>query len=107
MVWLDICDEQGNAIYLDVHRVERKRVDRRWRHAVSGICGNGLFEVEVLVEPGGEGEVTYLDLGERSSFGRQLMNGIDARCLETGLIDAARRHCGLQGRFNESTVIAP
>jgi len=95
MIWLDICDEQGNAIYFDIHHVEKRRVQRRWRHSVSGTCGNGLFEVEVLVEPGNEGEVTFVDLSRGTGLHSRLLAGIDAASLQTGLLDAASRHCGL------------
>ena len=97
MVWLDICDEQGNAIYFDIHHVERRRVARRWRHSVSGTCGNGRVEVEVLVEPTGEGEVTFVDLYGGTDLRSRLIAGVDSLCLESGLLEAARRHCGLSG----------
>lgn len=95
MVWLDISDEFGNAIYFDIHHVVRQRSGRRWRHSVNGVCGNGLFEIEVLVEPAEQGEVTYLDLSAGAFAGKQLLSGIDSLNLESGLIDAARKHCGL------------
>ena len=95
MVWLDICDEQGNAIYFDVHHVERKRVERRWRHAVSGTCGNGSFEVEVLVEPAGSGEVTFIDFSTGASARNGLMSGVNFSALESSLIEAAEQHCGM------------
>ena len=104
MVWLDICDEQGNAFYFDIHHVERRRVERRWRHSVSGTCGNGLVEMEVLVEPGGQGEVTFVDLSVGTAMHDQLLSGIDSLSLETGLLEAAKRHCGLsrpQAEMNE------
>jgi hypothetical protein len=93
MVWLDICDEQGNSVYFDIHHVERRRIGRRWRHAVHGVCGNGLFEIEVLVEPGDRSEVTFVDLSAGAAAGLQLLGGIDFPSLETGLIDAAIRRC--------------
>lgn len=95
MIWLDICDEQGNAIYFDIHHVERRRVARRWRHSVSGTCGNGLDEVEVLVEPGNEGEVTFVDLSAGAGQRYRLMSGVDTGSLKAELLEAASRHCGL------------
>ena len=103
MIWLDICDEQGNAIYFDIHHVEKRRVKRRWRHSVSGICGNGLFEVEVLVEPGSEGEVTFVDLSRGMGLHSRLLSVVDATSLQTGLLEAASRHCGLPMTY-ESTA---
>ncbi|PLY03620.1 MAG: hypothetical protein C0623_00975 [Desulfuromonas sp.] len=93
MIWLDICDDQGNALYFDMHHVERRRVGRRWQYAVSGICGNGLFEVSVLVEPNEEGEVTYIDLSAGSSCGRQLLSRLDSTQLEYELLDIAHQQC--------------
>ncbi|NIQ94357.1 MAG: hypothetical protein GWN87_09190, partial [Desulfuromonadales bacterium] len=95
MVWLDICDDQGNAIYFDVHHVARRRVARRWRHSVSGTCGNGQFEVEVLVEPAGVGEVTFVDLSGGTSARSALMGGVSSSALESSLLAAAERHCGM------------
>lgn len=95
MVWLDICDEQGNTFYFDVHHVERKRVARRWRHAVSGICGNGLLEMSVLVELGGQGEVTYVDFIPESDSDRQLLSGLHVEMLDEELLAIARQQCGL------------
>lgn len=96
MIWLDICDEQGNAIYFDIHHVEKRRVGRRWRHAVNGVCGNGLFEIEVLVEPGEWREVTFVDLSAGAVARNSLLNGIDPFTLESGLVDAATLHCTLK-----------
>lgn len=98
MVWLDICDDLGNAIYFDVHHVERKRVERRWRHAVTGICGNGLHEVEVLVEPAGRGEVTFFDLSPGAKSLDGLLGSVNTSCLESSLVIAAMRHCEGNGR---------
>lgn len=107
MVWLDICDEQGNAIYFDIHHVERKRIGRQWRHAVNGVCGNGLYEMEVLVEPGEKSEVTYVDLSAGADYRNRLLAGIDSCSLESGLIDAAMVHCGLANRRPEPAASIP
>ena len=95
MVWLDICDDSGNTLYLDVHHVSRRRVGRRWQHAVSGICGNGLAEVSVLIEPGVSADVTYVDFSTGSCSRHQLLSGVDAVLLDSELIAAAQQYCGL------------
>ena len=51
MIWLDAIDSQGNALYFAIHHVERQRCGRRWQRLVNGVCGNGLVETDVLVEP--------------------------------------------------------
>lgn len=107
MVWLDICDEQGNAIYFDIHHVERRRIERRWRHAVSGICGNGVFEVEVLVEPGREGEVTFVDLSVDPAMNGRFIDRVDSSSLQTGLLEAASLHCGLARNLVGQGDISP
>jgi hypothetical protein len=105
MVWLDICDEQGNAIYFDIHHVERRRIERRWRHSVSGICGNGIFEVEVLVEPGREGAVTFVDLSVGPTMNDRFIDRVDTNSLEVGLLEAASMHCGLvRGSGNKGDI---
>ena len=103
MVWLDICDEQGNAIYFDIHHVEKHRVGRRWLHAVNGVCGNGLDEIEVLVEAGERDEVTFVDLSHGALCRSRLLAGIDCFSLESGLIAAAIQHCGL----NNTSLVKP
>lgn len=107
MVWLDICDEQGNAIYFDIHHVERRRIERRWRHSVSGICGNGVFEVEVLVEPGREGEVTFVDLSAGPTMNDRFIDRVDATSLEVGLLEAASLHCGLGRNSGKQSDLYP
>ncbi|PLX81279.1 MAG: hypothetical protein C0615_00100 [Desulfuromonas sp.] len=93
MIWLGICDEEGNALYFDIHRVERKRSRRRWRHVVNGICGNGLFETDVLVEIGDDNEVTYVDLSTGVDSRYRLLAGVDAGSLEQRLVDVVSERC--------------
>ena len=57
MVWLQATEENGNALYLDIQRVER----RRGAVAVTAVLGDGHGEAEVLVELGERVEVTFLD----------------------------------------------
>lgn len=57
MVWLQPAKENGNALYLDIHRVEQQREG----YAVTGMLGDGHGECEVLVEVGATVEVTYVD----------------------------------------------
>lgn len=93
MVWLDAIDSQGNALYFDIHHVERQRRGRRWRHTVNGICGNGLIEVDVLVEPDAGGTVTFADLSATGHADISLLASVDRYCLESELLLAAESHC--------------
>ena len=93
MVWLDAIDAQGNALYFDIHHVERQRRGRRWRHAVNGICGNGLIEIDVLVEPDAGGIVTFADLSACGNADNSLLAAVDRYNLESELLLAAESHC--------------
>lgn len=93
MIWLDAIDSQGNALYFDIHHVDRKRRGRRWRHAVNGICGNGLVEIDVLVEPDAEGAVTFADLSANGTSDLSLLDDVDLYALESELLLAAESHC--------------
>ena len=93
MVWLDAIDSQGNALYFDIHHVERRRRGRCWRHAVNGVCGNGLIEIDVLVEPDTDGTVTFADLSAGSDSDRSFLAIVDRCQLETELLLAAETHC--------------
>ena len=93
MVWLDAIDSQGNALYFDIHHVERQRRNRRWRYSVNGICGNGLIEVDVLVEPDAGGVVTFADLSVKDGVGSSLLASVERSGLESELLLAAELHC--------------
>ena len=61
MLWLQ-CDAQENLnLYLDIEQVEERQFRGRSFFAVSGICGDGRWEGEVLVEIGDEVTVTFVD----------------------------------------------
>lgn len=93
MVWLDVIDSQGNALYFDIHHVERQRRGRRWRYSVNGICGNGLDEIDVLVEPDAGGGITFADLSVNGNADFSLLTTVDRGCLESELLLAAESHC--------------
>ena len=93
MIWLDAIDSQGNALYFDIHHVERQRRGRRWKHAVNGVCGNGLVEIDVLVEPDAGGVITFADLSAAGGADLPLLATVDRRALEAELLLAAEAHC--------------
>jgi len=61
MIWLQTEEHNGNALYLDIHRVEQRQQGGRVCFTVSGMLGDGLDEGEVLVEIGAGSEVTFVD----------------------------------------------
>jgi len=92
MVWLDLQDVYGQGLYFDIRRVVRQRQGGRWRTALSGICGNGVFELPVSVEPGGCGCVHLPEPQAYSSEAAQLLDAVDRDALEASLLAAARCH---------------
>lgn len=93
MVWLDTIDAQGNALYFDIHHVERQRRGRRWKHSVNGVCGNGLVEIDVLVEPDADGNITFADLSVGGGADLPLLATVDRSGLESELLLAAESFC--------------
>ena len=61
MIWLQTEEHHGNALYLDIHRVEQSQHGERICFSVSGTLGDGHDEGEVLVEIGSMSEVTFVD----------------------------------------------
>jgi len=92
MVWLDLQDVYGQGLYFDIRRVVRQRQGGRWQTALSGICGNGVFELPVSVEPGGRGCVHLPESYPCHSETAQLLAAVDRDALEASLLAAARRH---------------
>lgn len=93
MVWLDAIDSQGNALYFAIHHVERQRRGRRWQHFVNGVCGNGLVETDVLVEPDRGGIVTFADLSVGGGSDHSLLSTVNRSDLESELLLVAESHC--------------
>ena len=61
MIWLQTEEENGRALYLDIHRVEQRQQGERLCYSVLGMLGNGLDEGEVLIEVGSDVDVTFVD----------------------------------------------
>jgi len=61
MIWLQMEEENGRTLYLDIHRVEQRQQGERLCYSVVGMLGNGLEEGEVLIEVGSEVDVTFVD----------------------------------------------
>lgn len=93
MIWLDAIDSQGNALYFSIHHVERQRRGRNWQHSVNGVCGNGLVETDVLVEPDAGGTVTFADLSIGGGADISLLATVNRSDLESELLLVAESHC--------------
>ena len=93
MIWLDAIDSQGNALYFSIHHVERQRRGRSWQHSVNGVCGNGLVETDVLVEPDAGGIVTFADLSIGGGADISLLATVNRSDLEFELLMVAESHC--------------
>jgi hypothetical protein len=61
MIWLQMEEENGRALYLDIQRVEQRQQRERLCYSVVGMLGNGLEEGEVLIEVGSGVEVIFVD----------------------------------------------
>ena len=61
MIWLQMEEENGRSLYLDIHRVEQRQQGEWLCYSVVGMLGNGLEEGEVLIEVGSEVDVTFVD----------------------------------------------
>lgn len=94
MVWLDVQDNYGQTLYFDIRRVERQRQGGRWQPSLSGICGNGVFELSVKVEPAGCGRVHWPLALAPDGAAAQLLAAVDRSALEESLLAAARLHAG-------------
>lgn len=61
MLYLQIDGPEGGELYFDIQQVEERRLRGRTFFAVTGVCGDGRWEGEVLVEVADEVEVTFID----------------------------------------------
>jgi hypothetical protein len=93
MIWLDAIDSHGNALYFAIHHVERQRRGRSWQYSVNGVCGNGLIETDVLVEPDAGGSVTFADLSIAGGSDISFLAEVNRSDLESELLMVAESHC--------------
>lgn len=94
MVYIGTSQEQGQAIYFDIHAIRKVRQGLE----VCGTVGDGCYEGEVLVECGAVDEVTFAD----AWLGGEGLPGFLGRCdevwLRGALIEAARGSLGEMAR---------
>lgn len=87
MVWLNLTDEKGSSLYLDIRGIEPRGRKGEAVYAITGVLGDGLFETEVLVEVGAQVEVTFI--GDALSCWRQpeLLRQVDGEALAAALAE--------------------
>ena len=61
MLYLATGNPEAGELYLDIQNIEERRFRGRHFFAINGVCGDGLWEGEVLVEVGDETTVTFVD----------------------------------------------
>lgn len=85
MIYIATEELEGRGVYFDTHSVERSGRGVR----VCGTVGDGCYEGEVLIEVGGEAEVTFVDqwLGSREAVSFLSRCGADR--LRAALVEAA------------------
>lgn len=104
MVWLDVADNNGNALYFVTDRIER--LSGMWAEGftVSGILGDGGYEGEVIVEVGENPRVTFVDAWlSRGDFSR-FAASIDRERVSAALTEVA---AGLTGEWGAQGYTMP
>lgn len=61
MIWLDMTEENGSGLYLDIRGIEPRRLRGDTVFTVSGVLGDGQDEADVLLDIGKEVEVVFVD----------------------------------------------
>lgn len=61
MIWLDMTEENGRGMYLDIRGIETRRRRGDTVFTIAGVLGDGQDEAEVLLEVGDEVEVVFVD----------------------------------------------
>lgn len=87
MIWLDICDENGRTLYLDIRSIEPRQHRNKMKFALSGVLGDGLDETDVLIEIGQQVEVIFVDEWLHSGRHSDLFSRVDRDALLKVLID--------------------
>ena len=104
MVWLDVSDINGNALYFVTDRIERLFGMGAEGFTISGILGDGGYEGEVIVEVGENPQVTFVDAWlARGDFSR-FVASIDRERVTAALTEVA---AGLIGGLSSQGIITP
>lgn len=86
MIYVGTTQDNGGAIYFDIHSAER--LGRCL--CISGTVGDGSYEGEVLVELGNRESVTFADAWLRSDGYKEFIERCDLSLLISSLIDSVR-----------------
>jgi hypothetical protein len=86
MVYIGTTENNGSAIYFDVHFAER----RGRGLSISGTIGDGCYEGEVLVEIGRSDSVTFADAWLGGSGFAEFISRCGVDVLERALLETLR-----------------
>lgn len=86
MIYIATTEDNGSAIYFDIHAAERQGRGMRF----SGTIGDGCYEGEVLVEVGRTDSVTFADAWLGGSGFSEFMERCRSDVLELALLDSVR-----------------
>jgi hypothetical protein len=84
MIWLDMTEENGRGLYLDIRGIEPRRLRGDTVFTISGVLGDGQDEADILLEVGNEVAVVFLD----EWLGKVGQGGLFARVSREELVGA-------------------
>jgi hypothetical protein len=86
MIYIGTTEDNGSAIYFDIHSAERQGRGMRF----SGTVGDGCYEGEVLVEIGRIESVTFVDAWLGGSGFAEFFDRCGTTMLEDALLESVR-----------------
>lgn len=86
MIYIGTTEDNGSAIYFDIHAAELQGRGMR----ISGTIGDGCYEGEVLVEVGRSDSVTFADAWLGGSGFSEFLGRCSVDALERALLDSVR-----------------
>lgn len=86
MIYIGTTEADGQAIYLDIHAVERRGQDLR----VSALIGDGCYEGEVLVECAAQPCITFADAWLGGTGLTEFLQRSGTRWLQQQLVASVR-----------------
>lgn len=86
MIYIGTTENNGSAIYFDIHSAERQGRGMRF----SGTVGDGCYEGEVLVEIGRSESVTFADAWLGGSGFQEFIERCGMSMLEESLLESVR-----------------
>lgn len=89
MIWLDISEENGRVLYLDIRGIEPRHRGNETIFSLTGVLGDGLDETEILIEIGRLVEVTFVDEWLHNGRHSDLLSRLDQEELKKVLVEQA------------------